>query len=98
MAAQVITANRLTDGAVVDLRNDGRWEQSINLAAVAESDSAAAELVAAGERAVAERVVVGPYLIEIEGNPEGIQPKRFRERLRATGPSIPFGPAADLRG
>jgi hypothetical protein len=94
MAAQVITANRLVDGAVVYLSADGQWVQSLGEASVAESDAAAAALVAAGERAVAGRLVVAPYLIEVDRGAEGIQPRRHRERLRATGPSIPFGRAA----
>ncbi|MDF2765442.1 MAG: nitrite reductase [Rhodospirillales bacterium] len=91
MAAQVITANRLVDGAVVYLSADGQWVQSLEEASVAEGEAAAAALVAAGDRAVAGRLVVAPYLIEVDRGPEGIQPRRYRERLRATGPSIPFG-------
>lgn len=94
MALQVITANRLVDGAAVYLSPEGGWIQNIALAAVAESEAEATALAAAGERAVADQVVVAPYLIEVERSAEGIRPKRYRERLRATGPSIPFGSAA----
>jgi hypothetical protein len=95
MALQAITANRLIDGAVVYLSADGAWVPSIASAALAEGEDAAASLAAAGERAVAERVVVAPYLIELERGPDGIRPTRYREQLRALGPSVPFGrPAA----
>ena len=91
MALQAITANRLVDGAVVYLSAEGAWVPSIASAALAESEDAAAGLAAAGERAVAERAVVAPYLIELERGPDGIRPKRYREQLRALGPSVPFG-------
>ena len=95
MALQAITANRLIDGAVVYLSAEGAWVPSIASAALAESEDAAAGLTAAGERAIAERAVVAPYLIEIERGPDGIRPKRHREQLRALGPSVSFGrPAA----
>ena len=95
MALQAITSNRLIDGAVVYLSAEGAWVPSIASAALAESEDAAAGLTAAGERAVAERVVVAPYLIELERGPDGIRPTRYREQLRALGPSMPFGrPAA----
>ena len=90
MGLQAITANRLIDGAVVYLSAEGAWVPSIASAALAESEDAAAGLAAAGERAV-----VAPYLIELERGPDGIRPKRYREQLRALGPSVPFGrPAA----
>jgi hypothetical protein len=88
---QVITANRLFDGAVVYLSSEGEWVQRIGAAAVADDESAAAALLAAGERAAQEQRVVAPYLIEIERSAHGIRPKRYREQLRAFGPSIPYG-------
>ena len=93
MAAQVLTANRLHDGAVVYLSAEGDWAQDIGRAAVAEEESAAAALAAAGERAVAERRVVTPYLIEVAATSDGLKPCRYRERLRSEGPSIRLGPA-----
>jgi hypothetical protein len=60
MGAQVITANRLFDGAVVYLSPQGEWVQRIEAAAVADDAVAAAALIAAGERAVQEQRVVAP--------------------------------------
>ena len=91
MAHQVITANRLRDGAVVYLAGDGAWVTELACAAIAEDAAAAAVLSQAGERAVAEQQVVAPYLIEIETGPEGVRPKRYKELIRARGPSIRFG-------
>jgi hypothetical protein len=91
--AQVITANRLYDGAVVYLSPEGEWVQRIEAALVADDAAAAAVLAAAGERAVQEQRVVAPYLIEVETTAQAVRPKKYRERLRATGPSIAY--AAD---
>jgi len=90
MGAQVITANRLFDGAVVYLSPQGDWVQRIEAAAIAEDESAIAALSAAGERAVQEQRVVAPYLIEVETSAQSIRPKRYREQLRASGPSIGY--------
>ena len=91
MGAQVITANRLFDGAVVYLSLQGDWVQRIEAAAVADDAVAAAALIAAGERAVQEQRVVAPYLIEVEATAQSVRPKRYREQLRASGPSIGYG-------
>ena len=90
MGAQVITANRLFDGAVVYLSPQGEWVQRIEAAAVADDAVAAAALIAAGERAVQEQRVVAPYLIEVDTSAQSITPKRYCEQLRASGPSIGY--------
>lgn len=92
--AQVITANRLFDGAVVYLSPKGDWVQQIEAAAVADNELAAAALTATGERSVQEQHVVAPYLIEVENTVQGVRPKRYREQLRASGPSIAYGTGA----
>ena len=94
MALQVITANRLRDGAVVYLSGDGAWVTELARAVIAEDAAAAAVLSQAGERAVAEQQVVAPYLVEIETGAEGVQPRRYKEQIRARGPSIRFGAGA----
>ena len=94
MPAQIVTANRLRDGAVVYLSQDGEWSKRIDGAAVAEIEADAAALLAAAEGAVAAQQVVGPYLIAVLRAEGRVEPARYRERLRAEGPSIPTGRAA----
>jgi sulfite reductase (NADPH) hemoprotein beta-component len=91
--AQIVTANRLRDGAVVYLGADSRWSTMIADSAVARDAAAAASLMATAERAVADRVVVGPYLIEVAVTGGLPQPLGTRERIRAFGPSIAAGVA-----
>jgi Protein of unknown function (DUF2849) len=87
MTLQVVTANRLGDGRVVFLADGYRWVEEIGLANIGETDEAAKALLAIAEKAVADRVVVGPYLIDVSADGARITPTRYREVLRALGPS-----------
>ena len=87
-AAQVVTANRLRDGAVVYLATTGAWSTRIAESNVAYDAAAAAKLLAIGEQAALDRVVVGPVLIEVALRDGRIQPLSVRERIRAFGPSV----------
>lgn len=91
--AQIVTANRLRDGAVVYLGADGRWSTAIAEGAVARDAVAAARLMTTAERAVTDRIVVGPYLIEVAATGGPPQPLGTRERIRAFGPSVAAGTA-----
>lgn len=84
---KVLTANRLSDGAVVYLGADG-WSEWIENARVAGDGETAADLEACGTRAVAERQVVDPYLIEVREDAGRLAPARLRERIRAAGPTV----------
>jgi hypothetical protein len=92
MTQRIITANRLIDGAVVYLAADGGWTTTMADGRVAEDD-AAATLMAVAERAVAGRLVVAPYLIDVVAEDGTVRPVRYREVIRATGPSVAFGPS-----
>ena len=90
LAAKVVTANRLRDGAVVFRRADGSWAIRVEEAAVAADDAAAQALLAAAERDATAALVVAPYLIEVAPGAEGPVPTFYRERIRAFGPSRAF--------
>lgn len=86
---QIVTANRLSDGIVVFFDRDGGWSDKIERArVVAKADGDT--LIAAAEAAAG--AVVAPYLIDVDsaGAGEGVRPvpRRYRERIRAFGPSI----------
>ena len=84
---QVVTANRLGDGAIVYLNADSGWQDSIKDATVVSGDEVDALLTRA-EQDVAANHIVEAYPIEITGAHE---PLSARERIRAEGPSIRFG-------
>lgn len=85
---QVVTANRLGDGRVVFFTGSRNWSEAVGEACAAHDNDAAAILLAEAGRTVADRVVVDPYLIDVEIEDDGLRPVRFRERIRAFGPPI----------
>jgi len=87
-ALQIITANRLRDGAVVYLGPDTHWSTRISQAVAAADEDQARALLAVAARAVAEAQVVAPYAIAVARDASGLRPASYRERIRAAGPSI----------
>jgi hypothetical protein len=86
--ASVLTANRLGDGIVVFLDFEGAWNENLAEALVARSPE---EVKALEDRAVwdaTRSLVVEPYLVEVREAAGGVVPIRYRERVRAGGPSI----------
>ncbi len=81
---KVLTANRLTDGAVVYLNASGDWTRDIDQALRLEPEAAAAALA----RAEAQpELLVAPYLFDAdEAGPIGRE--RLRETIRRGGPTV----------
>lgn len=88
MALQMITANRLRDGAVVFLASHGRWVERFDDGRLANDENEALALQQVAEAAVARAEVVAPYLIEVSEQDGRLLPARYRERIRAEGPSV----------
>jgi hypothetical protein len=90
-----ITANDLAEGHVVWLAADGSWTRSLGAARIFAPDETEAGL-AEGRAAERARRVVGAYAVEVERLAGAPRPVRFRERLRATGPSVDAVPRPTL--
>lgn len=88
MTAQVITANRLHDGAVVYLDPAGGWSESVADARVAPDKTQAAALLAEAERPEHATRVVGPYLMDVVVDDGRPRPASLREVIRAQGPTV----------
>ncbi len=90
-APMVFTANRLRDGRVVWLAAAGCWAETVAEAKVFPPAEAAAGLALAqqGER---DQQVVGAYGAEVAVEGGIPVPVKFRERLRAKGPSVDAEP------
>lgn len=87
---KLLTANRLSDGAVVWLTSDQRWSEHFEEAAQLDADAAPAQLALA--QAQPWRFV-GPYLVGVEE--AGVERReRLRESIRAGGPTV--GHSLDL--
>ncbi|UYV39069.1 DUF2849 domain-containing protein [Rhodobacteraceae bacterium D3-12] len=90
--SQVITANALSSGDVVYLTADGDWSVEI-VDAAWHADKATAETVLASA-ASQTLAVVDAHLAAVEITANGPVPVTRREALRAAGPSIAYGTAA----
>jgi hypothetical protein len=85
---QIVIANRLNDGLVVFLREDGKWVESIEAGTVADDEAAAQRLLKIAGAAEANSEVIDPYLIEIDERDGQRRPTAFREAIRASGPTV----------
>ena len=85
MSERIITANRLIDGAVVYRTAHEGWSERLEDGNLLAPEVAEATL--AGVQADDVGNVVEPYLIEV-GDEGAARPTRYRERIRASGPSV----------
>lgn len=92
----VISANRLTDGAVVYRTAAGGWTPEIGAAARLEADDDDALARARADEAV--NLVVDVVRVETRADTSGLHAVTLRERIRATGPTVAYGHAAAGRG
>jgi hypothetical protein len=88
MTQQVISANRLGDGIVVYLAADNSWCELISGSVIALDETAADAMLAEAKQAEQQRVVVDPYLIDVAEVDGEVRPTKYREFIRATGPSV----------
>lgn len=82
----VVTANRLSDGAVVYRALLGGWTTRLDAADVVTSAQDAKRLLAAA--ATEDLEAVGPYVAPVEINGGHIEPGNLRERIRVAGPTF----------
>lgn len=88
MTQRVISANRLGDGLVVYLAADGSWSEFISGGAIALDETTAAALLEEARQAERDRLVIDPYLIDVAEIDGEVRPTKYREFIRATGPSV----------
>ncbi|WP_420412084.1 DUF2849 domain-containing protein [Roseibium sp.] len=84
---KVITANRLLNGDVVWLGENNTWVERITLSKTLEGKDAVAEGLATGAAAEKNQEVVGVYEMDVTVEDGVIVPVRFREKIRAEGPT-----------
>jgi hypothetical protein len=82
-APQMVTANRLSDGAVVYFTASKGWSENFTDGAVWSDKESADGALSASEEAVKARLVVGPYLFDVAVTEAGPKPTSARERIRA---------------
>jgi hypothetical protein len=87
MALQIVTANRLIDGSVVYFTLEGTWSPWIAEARAMNREQTANAVLALGFASVGRNEVIDPYLIDVVQEAATIKPVRYREAIRAKGPS-----------
>ena len=83
----VVTANRVTDGAVVYRDRDGGWSTNLGEAAIVTDAAGAQRLI---KEAIADDLsAAGSYVAPVKlGNAGQVTPGNLRELIRLTGPTI----------
>lgn len=95
--AKAVTANRLDNGLVVFLDQEGGWALDIAEARILE-DAELDEALAYGKAQHDARVVIDPYAIDVDVTDGVPVPIRLRERIRAErGPTVDYGDAERAR-
>jgi len=84
---QILTANRLQDGAVVYWRA-GSWVGRLGEGEIFEEQAAADSALATAQEFVVRNLVINPYLFDVRRAASGIEPVKEREIIRARGPSV----------
>jgi hypothetical protein len=82
----VITANRLSDGAVVHRTRSGLWTAELPVAQVLWSAEEAQSALKAAQSDV--QAAVGPYVAPIDASDAKAQPGNLRELIRTGGPTF----------
>ena len=85
---QVITASRLTDGAVVFLGQDHAWVDFLADAQVFTSVEASAGALAVASKDEQANVVLDIYAIDVAPKNGNLVPVKLREAIRAQGPTV----------
>jgi hypothetical protein len=80
---QMITANRLVDGAVVYFTIGKSWSESFADGAVWTDQESADSALTESKESVKARIVVEPYLFDVAMTDAGPTPASVRERIRA---------------
>jgi hypothetical protein len=84
----ILTANRLHDGTAIFLDFEGAWNEDMAEALVAHTPDEIRALEDRGAYDSARNLVVEPYLVEVREIGGRIEPLRYRERVRAGGPTV----------
>ncbi len=84
---RVLSANDLRSGDVVFWGAQG-WQKDVAKAALLQGGAPADALLALGEQAETDNIVVGSYLVAVETHAGRRSAVELRERVRLSGPPI----------
>ena len=96
---QAVTGNHAATGLVVFRTGKGAWSHSLSEAQIAQTEDSAEALLALAMADAADNIVVDPYLIDVAKDERGVRALKFREAIRAEGPTVGYAltePARDI--
>lgn len=85
---QVITANRLGDGAVVFVGPEQRWVDRLSEAAVFNAVEETNVALQSAQKDELGNIVLDIYAIEVAERGGVLRPTKLREAIRAQGPTV----------
>lgn len=86
--AQMLIANRLSDGLVVFRGADGAWVESIAAGVLIRNDREANDLLEQSLVGADSNRVIDPNLIDVTEHAGARIPDAIREAIRAAGPTV----------
>ena len=92
MPLYAITGSATEDGRPIYRTAAGSWSSAVSEARLLDDDAETAQQLEAARRE--QRLVCDPYTIEVEREGETVVPLRLKERIRAAGPTVSWGPDA----
>ena len=94
---EILTANELISGAVVYLDATGKWQPDINSARIFRNEEEAARNSAVtAAKATGRLISIEVEMVALVGG--RVIANRLRERIRADGPTAPYGPKRQTLG
>lgn len=82
----IITANRLSDGAVVYRTASGGWDADLGKAEVLTAVEDVQKALQAAQTDILE--AVGPYIAPVDASENSARPGNIRELIRKSGPTF----------
>jgi sulfite reductase (NADPH) hemoprotein beta-component len=85
---KVISANRLTDGAVVFLGLQDRWVETLPEASIFDGEAAISAALVRAKAAEARNLVLDCDAFEVTGSGATVAAVHLRDAIRAAGPTV----------
>ena len=98
MVDKIVTANRLSDGAVVYLRAGGIWGTALADALLLGDAEQETQALRVASDAHAADLIIGAYAMAVETQSGAMKPTSQRERIRHLGPTVWSGEIAPANG
>ena len=90
MTSFIVTGSATADGSPIYMTRDGEWTRRIVGAAQLGTEDQRERMLAQARGN--QFTICDPYVIEVLVSGEDVLPATLRERIRAAGPTVAYGP------